>query len=422
MKSCKTELSVLRKASGHMCNPADHRAIREERPARRENVAIALNVTAAAIAVYLFFILIVHAIGLRRVPKLPRISRPLDEEPLVSVIIAARNEEEAIGRTIDSLARQTYRRLEIIVVNDRSADRTGDIAEQRAGGAFPNIRVVHVETLPEGWLGKNHAMYTGYRHAAGNVLLFTDADVEFHPDAIRSAMGYMRRSGADHISLIPYFVTRSFRLRGFVHFFGATLYLSKPPWRPNDDRQTRDGIGIGAFMLLTRDAYEQIGTHRELKLRPDDDLQLGIRIKRNGLKQRYLIGTGHLCVEWYPSLTAAARGLEKNMFAGIGYSLPALGFVIFAVLLFHVFPYVGVWIPGGWHRAAFAPAILSMLGVYGLYTVRVSNDKPYDLVLLPLFALIYLVVFVRACVLTLARGGIDWRGTFYTLEELRRQR
>lgn len=381
---------------------------------------IILTVIAAVVAAYWSLMLVIHAAGLRRVPKLPRVSEPLDEEPLVSVIIPARNEEEAIGQTIASLVRQTWRNLEIIVVNDRSTDRTGDVAEQWAGGANPKVKVVHVDTLPDGWLGKNYAMYTGYRHADGDVLLFTDADIAFHPDAIRSAMDVLRRDRADHVSLIPYFVARSFWLRGFVHFFGATLYLSRPPWKPNDDRQTRDGIGIGAFMMLTRDAYERIGTHRELKLRPDDDLQLGIRIKRRGLRQRYLIGTGHLRVEWYPSLSAAVRGLEKNIFAGIGYSMTALFFVLFAMLLFHVLPYAGVWVPGGWHQALFALSILSMLGVYGLYTVRVSNDKPYDLVLLPLFALMYLYVFVRACVLTLTRGGMDWRGTFYTLEELKR--
>lgn len=382
---------------------------------------LVLDVIASVVAAYWLLMLVLHTAGLRRVPKLPRVSRPPDEEPLVSVIIAARNEEAAIGRTIAALVQQTWRNLEIIVVNDRSTDRTGDIAEQWVRDGSPKVKVVHVDILPEGWLGKNHAMYTGYQHAAGNFLLFTDADIAFHPDAIRSAMGYMLQSRADHVSLIPYFVARSFRLRGFVHFFGTTLYLSKPPWKPNDDRQTRDGIAIGAFMLLTRDAYERIGTHRELKFRPDDDLQLGIRIKRRGLRQRYLIGTGHLRVGWYPSLSAAVRGLEKNMFAGIGYSLPTLCFVIFAVLLFHVFPYAGVWIPGGWHQAAFAAAIPSMLGVYGLYTVKVFDDKPFDLLLLPLFALIYLYVFVRACVLTLARGGIDWRGTFYTLEELKKR-
>lgn len=380
---------------------------------------IALKALAAVIAVYWFFTFIFHAHGLRKVPKLPRIRDPLDDEPPVSVIIAARNEETAIGKTLESLTRQSYSNLEIIVVNDRSTDRTGQVAEQWQTANPAKIKVVHIETLPEGWLGKNHAMYAGYRHARGSLLLFTDADVAFHPDTIRSAVGYMKRHRADHLSLIPYFVTRSFWLKGFVHFFATTLYLNKHPWKPNDDRQTKEGIGVGAFMLLTRDAYERIGTHNRLKLRPDDDLQLGIRVKRSGLKQRYLIGTAHLRVEWYPSLSAAARGLEKNIFAGINYSLPVLFYVIFAVLLFHVFPYIGVLAFGGWTRLAFGLAVLFMLAVYFLYTVRVSGDQTLDPIVLPLHAVVYLFIFARACVLTMRRGGIYWRDTFYRLEDLR---
>lgn len=382
---------------------------------------IALTVLAAIIALYWILMFLYHARGLRQVPGLPRIHDPLEEEPLVSVIIAARNEEEAIGKTLESLTRQSYRNLEILVVDDRSEDRTGEIAGRWTSDSPPKVKVIRVDALPEGWLGKNHAMYTGYRHAQGNLLLFTDADVTFHPDAIRSAVGYMREHRADQLSLIPYFVTRSFWLRGFVHFFTTTLYLNKHPWKPNDDRQTREGIGIGAFMLLTREAYERIGTHRELKMRPDDDLQLGIRVKQAGLKQRYLIGTEHLRVEWYPSLSAAARELEKNIFAGINYSLPVLFYVIFAVLLFHVFPYIGVLAFGGWTRAAFGLAVLFMLGVYFLYTVRVSGDKTLDPLLLPLHAIVYLCIFARACFLAVKRGGIYWRGTFYRLEDLGRK-
>lgn len=380
-----------------------------------------VQVIALSIFLYWFAMFIVHVRGLRLVPELPVVKLPLDEEPLVSVIIAAKDEGAAIGKTIASLTKQSYQNLEILIVNDRSTDATGAIAESWKQEDFPKVKVIHIEALPEGWLGKNYAMYTGFQHAEGSLLLFTDADIEFRPDTIRSAVGYMQKHQVDHLSLIPYFITRSFWLRGFVHFFAATLYLSKQPWKPNDDRRTKDGIGIGAFMLLTRDAYEQIGTHHELKFRPDDDLQLGIRVKQKGLKQRYMIGADHIRVEWYPSLSAAAQGLEKNIYAGINYSLPTLFFVIIAVLLFHVFPFIGIWVLGGWVRPALALAVLFMLGVYFLYGVKVSRDKPYDLVVLPLTALVYLYVFVRSCIITLRRGGIYWRGTFYTLADLKRR-
>jgi len=380
-----------------------------------------LGVLAAAVAVFWFGMVWLHERGLRRVPRLPVVREPLEEEPLVSVILAAKDEEEAIGRTLETLAGQSYRNLEIIVVNDRSEDGTGEAAE-RFSRSDSRVKVLHVERLPEGWLGKNHAMYTGYLEAKGSLLLFTDADVRFRPEAIRSAVAYLMRHRADHLSLIPYFETPTFWLKGFVHFFGATLYLNRWPWKPNDDRRTEGGIGIGAFLLLTREAYERIGTHRELKLRPDDDLQLGIRVKQSWLRQRYLIGTDHLRVEWYPDLPAAMRGLEKNVFAGLNYSLSMLLYVWIAMFLFHLYPFAGIWLTESWARAAHAAAILFLLALYGLYTWKIHRNAPYDLILFPVFAVLYLYVMTRSCVLVLRRGGVCWRGTFYRLDELKELR
>src|SRR5699024_8939450 len=157
----------------------------------------------------------IHWLGLRGIPHLPFSTEPLSDEPLVSVIIAAKNEEKEIKQTIQTIAKQNYTQLELIVVNDRSTDRTGELAEQAAASAHIPIYVVHIDELPNGWLGKNHALQIGFERAKGSYILFTDADVQFNPNAIRSASHYMYIHRLDHLTLAPYMKAPSFWLRGF---------------------------------------------------------------------------------------------------------------------------------------------------------------------------------------------------------------
>ena len=145
-----------------------------------------------------------------------------ERHPLVSVIVTAKEEELHIADTIRHLLNQTYPRMEIIAINDRSRDKTGlrleqlkEWSQQRDRLSIP-LRVIHLTTLPRGWLGKNHALYQGYLQAKGQYLLFTDADVLFHPDTIRAAVAYMKRHEVDHLTLAPALISRGFPLRAFV--------------------------------------------------------------------------------------------------------------------------------------------------------------------------------------------------------------
>lgn len=274
------------------------------------------GILAVIVFLYWLFMLVVSARGLRLVPRLPVLKQPTPDEPFVSVIVAAKDEEESIGRTLANLLALDYPHYEVIVVNDRSEDGTREQIEavkrwaEETGKQVP-LHIVHIQVLPDGWLGKNHALYQGYLHAKGDYLLFTDADVVFAPHTLRSAMAYLLQQQADHVTLTPAMISKGFWLRAFVNFFLFALCMFKWPWKPNDDRQHREGMGVGAFNFLTREAYEKIGTHQAISLRPDDDLMLGMRVKQARLRQRVVTGQDHLEVEWYPSLRAAIRGLEK---------------------------------------------------------------------------------------------------------------
>jgi glycosyltransferase involved in cell wall biosynthesis len=385
-----------------------------------------LNVLTILTLVYWITMFIDSSKGLPLIHKLPKREKRLEKEPFVSIIVAAKEEEESIIQTVKHLLYQDYKRMELIVVNDRSQDLTGqkleDLKKWSAAKKEINVslQVIHITSLPEGWLGKNHALYQGYLQAKGEYLLFTDADVIYQPHALQDAISYIQDEQADHLVLAPAMITKTFWLRSFVHFFLFSFGLFLKPWKGNIDTQTKDGMGIGAFNLIHRKAYQKIGTHKALALRPDDDLQLGIRVKRAGLKQRVLTGLEHIAVEWYPNLYSAVRGLEKNTFAGLKYSLTLVFIAIFGQFFALFFPFIAVWLFRDWNSLMYLLSIIIMIGLYFAHIRKMTPYSGFEVIVLPITVLLFIYVLIRSTYVTLRQGGIYWRGTYYSLHELKK--
>jgi cellulose synthase/poly-beta-1,6-N-acetylglucosamine synthase-like glycosyltransferase len=179
--------------------------------------------------------------------------------PLVSIIVPARNEEESIEQALRSLLALDYDNYEVIAVNDRSTDRTGEIME-RVAGDLPSrkrLRVVHHRELPEGWLGKTHAMWTATNLAAGDWLLFTDADVMFKPDSLRRALAYAEAEKADHVVLFPQIIMKRPGEYMMIAFFQTMFMFGHRPWKVADPK-ANDHMGVGAFNLVRRSTYEAV--------------------------------------------------------------------------------------------------------------------------------------------------------------------
>lgn len=335
-------------------------------------------------------------------------------------MVPVRNEEEALERAFRSVLAQDYpeEQLEAVWVDDRSTDGTGRLLDRlREEPASERVRVLNLDGLPEGWLGKNHAIYTGVRETRGEWLLFADADVRFEPSAFRRAVAYAEREGLDHLTLVP--DLEGYWLRGFAAFSFVSFLVYRGCYRANDP-DSRMGVGIGAFNLIRRRAYEEVGTYSALALRPDDDLTLGSRVKAHGLGQRMLMGSPLLSVAWYPSLGGMMRGLEKNIFAVLDYSLPKVLFYAAVVPAATVWPFLALPLTRGLPRAAHAGAALAQLATF----VIVNRFLGPQVLLLapayPLHALLVTYAMVRSTLLVLLRGGIYWRGTFYPTSLLRR--
>lgn len=156
----------------------------------------------------------------QQMPSLADAPLPLSPHlPRVSVIVPARNEDAKLHDALSTLLAQTYPNLEIIAINDRSTDRTGEILDALAQ-KYPQLRVIHVEKLPDGWLGKNYANQLGFEHATGEYLLFTDADIFFHPETLARTVGYAMQTGVKHLVAYPKMLTSSAMEEAFIALFG----------------------------------------------------------------------------------------------------------------------------------------------------------------------------------------------------------
>jgi GT2 family glycosyltransferase len=370
--------------------------------------------------------------ALRGIPTLPDLTRigpaalpplPAGEGPHLTVIVPACNEEESIQATLRSLLASTGLRLDIIAVNDRSTDRTGELMDEivaeALGCAGPHrIRVMHVGTLPAGWLGKPHALAVAARQAASPWLLFTDGDMIFHPQALELGLRHALAQKADHLILVPTLILKT---TGEAAMLAAMNVLSQWTirlWKVADSR-ARDFIGVGGFNLVRREVYERLGGFEALRMEVVDDLRFGWLVKRAGYAQRVALGPGLARIRWLQGALGVVHLAEKNAFAvyrfRVGLALLAcLGLAVQAVLP------LAAMSAGGW---ALAAGLLTYFGIALAYWAnrRITQVAPWLAIFFAPCTAIVLFAFLRSMVFTLVRNGVDWRGTRYPLDELRRQ-
>lgn len=362
-------------------------------------------------------------LGMRRLVQLgdcPALDPdPSATSPAVSIIVAARDEQRNIEAAVGSMLRQQYPGLEVVVVDDRSSDQTGSILD-RLAKTEPRLAVVHLTALPDGWLGKNHALQRGADRATGEWLLFTDADVELAPDAVSRAVRYAVENRVDHLSVAPDLVMPGLLLGAFVvHFLYSFVAFAKP-WKAKDPKSWFF-VGVGAFNLVRRNAYQAVEGHRRIALRPDDDMKLGKILKRAGFRQDSLLGFRMLSVEWYHSLGEMIRGLEKNMFAGVDYrvSLSIAGGLL--QLLLAVAPLLAIPFVAPPIQLLLVAQIVVSASVYTWLAGKAGVARVAGL-LYPVAASLFVYILWRTMILNLVHGGLQWRGTFYPLRQLKANR
>lgn len=341
--------------------------------------------------------------------------------PVLSIIIPACNEAEHIEAALASLLAQDYPAMEIIVINDRSTDATGAIIE-RLAAQDARIKPIHVTALPDGWLGKVHALQQGVQQARGDWLLFTDADIQYAPGALRRALSYARQSRADLLALLPRVVLDSFWLDVAVRSFGL-LFLVTTRAAQVHRPDNKYYIGVGAFNLVKRAAFARTPGFEWLRLEPGDDAALGMMVKQAGGQLRFAFAEEDLSVRWYPSLRAMFKGLEKNLFGpGAHYQWWRVLVQVVAAWALVAAPVIGLYAgvqQGSWWLFVAAGSALGIHLVFALLFVTDKQSDSWRLLLFPLGLLLINAMLVRAAYRCLRHDGIEWRGTRYPLAQLR---
>ncbi|MBZ5680827.1 MAG: glycosyltransferase family 2 protein [Acidobacteriia bacterium] len=361
-------------------------------------------------------------------PHIADVSRPeWDRNPVspggnprVSIIVPARNEEETIEQPLRTLLALDYDNYEVITVNDRSTDRTGEIMERIAAtpAAHGCLRVVHHQELPAGWLGKTHAMWTAANQATGDWLLFTDADVLFKPDSLRRALVYAESVPADHVVLFPRMIMKRPGEFMMIAFFQTMFMFGHRPWKVADP-STDDHMGVGAFNMIRRKVYESVGTYEALRMEVLDDMKLGKVVKKAGFAQRNVFGADLISIRWAHGAMGVVNNLTKNFFAVLSFQWPRTLISAAGLAFLNLMPFLGVWLANGWERIPYAIALCSMFLIYLGMSWR-SAVPPYYFFLHPVSSVLFIYTLLRSMFVTLWNDGIVWRGTKYPLEELRK--
>lgn len=354
--------------------------------------------------------------GFRRLTRLDTVLPGPDPLPSVSVVFGARDEETSLERAVRSHLGQDYPDYEVIAVDDRSSDRTPDILAKLAR-QDTRLRVIRVEELPTGWLGKCNALRRGSEMARGDWLLFTDADIVMDPTVLRRAMALTMRARLDHLTIAPHARMPGPLLQTFTASFGLFFSMFARPWKVSDPASSAHA-GIGAFNLVRADTYRAIGGHEKVRLSPDDDMRLGKVIKNAGFRQGFALGQPLIAVDWYRTLPALVHGLDKAAFAGLDYSVIKTGLATLAQILLFVWPLAGLFL-GGWTALFCAGSCLCFTTLY-LDQAGLHRLPAWTVALFPVCCAIFLWILWSSAFTTLARGGIDWRGTFYPIDDLRK--
>lgn len=368
--------------------------------------ALFLGMTAAAVF---------HSRWARRLPSLEELCVTLPGPHLVrcSVVLAARDEEARIESTVRHLLAQAGVQVEVIVVDDRSTDRTGEILK-RLATEDTRVQVKRVEVLPEGWLGKCHACHLGANAATGDWILFTDADCWLKSDVILRALVVAERAKADHVTLTAGVVPES----GGAQAWHLAFLVSLANWFSGVNRdKPKAYLGMGAFNLVRASAYRECGGYAALRLTILDDVRLGLLLRRVGKRTRGFIGGADAECHWSPTARGMIKITEKNYFAAMDFRfVPAVlaglaGLLVCCVAI--IGPFTGT-VAG----IAAGLALLSLMLPAGIFARRLGWSF-HGAVLTPFIFPVLFYAMLNSALVTVRQGGIRWRETFYPLEDLR---
>jgi len=364
---------------------------------------------------------IFRIVTLKTLPPLPATaSCPKDEQPLVSVLVPARNEAgRALDACLRSLLAQDYGRVEVIAVDDCSTDATGAVLHD-AAKTNGRLRVIDGVNPPPPWLGKPHALQQAFDASRGEWILMTDADVIFSPESVRTALTHALSRGDDALTLIPCVECLSFWERVFMPTcWGVMMLAAMPPDRVINPRR-KTALGIGNFFLVRRESLKRIGGLGAVCSEVLEDVRLAERLKESGARLRIERAPRLVRTRMLTSFGDVWRSFSKNMFAAMKFSFPKAMLGAAAVFACAVIPVMvaaaclillAAGVPGEWGKL-FVPVFTTWLIQVGLiaYVNRDCGVPTVYALTVPLnYALFSAILFNSTIRVTTGRG-VMWKG------------
>ena len=346
-----------------------------------------------------------------------------DDLPSMTVLVAAKDEADNIETCLKSLLRQDYPGLKLIAINDRSGDETAEIMDRIAGDA-ESLSTVHVQELPAGWFGKNHAMHQGMQQVDTDWLCFTDADCDFEsPRTLEVAVRCAMDRGADFLSILPRHETRTFLEKVIQPACSAIMMLWFNPLKVNDPAKPA-AYANGAFMLIRRSCYDAIGGHEAVRGYMNEDMYLARRTKQAGQRLRVVSNLDLYTVRMYSTFAQTWAGWTR-IFLGCFESVRRLVVTLVVVTIFSLLPWIaalmclGLFASRGelvgvtkWLGLGAAATCIVQLSVMVRFYAVNHVSFAYGL-FYPLGAAIGFGTILNALLRLISKGTTTWRGTSY---------
>jgi glycosyltransferase involved in cell wall biosynthesis len=328
----------------------------------------------------------------------------------VTAIVPARNEEAVIGACITSLANQPEI-AEILVVNDQSTDATAGVVRNLME-KIPSLRLLESSGLPDGWVGKNHALWVGVQQAKCEWILFTDADAEHERDSVSRALQIAQEHRAALVSFSPEQITETWYEKALIPYI--YLRLAKHFSYENvNDPNSRAAAANGQFLMMRRDVYDAIGGHSSVAGEVLEDVALAMRVKAAHHRIWFGSGKGMVRVRMYRSFQAMWQGWKKNLYRLMGgtpwaviremeSTLPWIVFLLIALGLKYPFLlFLGVLL------------LVARQTSYGLDLAR--NQYPFSFIFYYVPAVALYLAVLWASYRSHVNGRIQWKGREYSV-------
>jgi len=383
------------------------------------DIFINLSMLIASIAFFLISFRLLYSIKyFKHLHDVEHISDQDYKWPKVSLVIPVCNEIHTLEKAAKSLFLMNYSNIEFIFVNDRSNDGTAKLLSRLSEQEI-RMKVITVQVLPSGWLGKVNAFNQGISAASGEWILFSDADVVYHRNSLKKAISYVEDKKLDFLSVIPSVQSKSYFSRVLLAQI-LQLFMLSVNLRNISKENSHSCIAHGAFMLTRRTAYERSRGFEWLKMEVLDDMALANEMKCSGAKVGVLFGINEIEFEWYNSLKEVICGFEKNSFSALQYSMFfALAYESVAIWFFTAYAVFPFFASIALYHIILLLSICSYLWS-SAYTIQFYIKVPkYFVLFFPLTMLFMPLIIARSALITWINKGIKWRGTFYPLSKLK---